>query len=225
MEQLSYYGYGIQVALKGAHITLMITAASLVIGLLLGFIISNGKMSRRKPLRVITTIYIEMLRGTPLLVQVLILVYGIPNLITTITGGSVMFNWNNMLLAGIIACGINSSAYMAEVIRSGMQAVDKGQTEAARSLGMTHSMTMRNIIIPQAFKIILPALGNEFVTLIKETSILSIISIVEVTRKGQLWAASDYQTFPAYIGVAVIYLMMTIPLSRLVNYMERRMVQ
>ena len=109
-------------------------------------------MSRRKPLRVITTIYIEMLRGTPLLVQVLILVYGIPNLITTITGGSVMFNWNNMLLAGIIACGINSSAYMAEVIRSGMQAVDKGQTEAARSLGMTHSMTMRNIIIPQAFK-------------------------------------------------------------------------
>ncbi len=225
MEQLSYYGYGIQVALKGAHITLMITAASLVIGLLLGFIISNGKMSRRKPLRVITTIYIEMLRGTPLLVQVLILVYGIPNLITTITGGSVMFNWNNMLLAGIIACGINSSAYMAEVIRSGMQAVDKGQTEAARSLGMTHSMTMRNIIIPQAFKIILPALGNEFVTLIKETSILSIISIVEVTRKGQLWAASDYQTFPAYIGVAVVYLMMTIPLSRLVNYMERRMVQ
>ncbi len=225
MEQLSYYGYGIKVALKGAHITLMITAASLVIGLLLGFIISNGKMSRRKPLRVITTIYIEMLRGTPLLVQVLILVYGIPNLITTITGGSVMFNWNNMLLAGIIACGINSSAYMAEVIRSGMQAVDKGQTEAARSLGMTHSMTMRNIIIPQAFKIILPALGNEFVTLIKETSILSIISIVEVTRKGQLWAASDYQTFPAYIGVAVVYLMMTIPLSRLVNYMERRMVQ
>ena len=225
MEQLSYYGYGIQVALKGAHITLMITAASLVIGLLLGFIISNGKMSRRKPLRVITTIYIEMLRGTPLLVQVLILVYGIPNLITTITGGSVMFNWNNMLLAGIIACGINSSAYMAEVIRSGMQAVDKGQTEAARSLGMTHSMTMRNIIIPQAFKIILPALGNEFVTLIKETSILSIISIVEVTRKGQLWAASDYQTLPAYIGVAVVYLMMTIPLSRLVNYMERRMVQ
>lgn len=225
MEQLLYYGYGIQVALKGAHITLMITAASLVIGLLLGFIISNGKMSRRKPLRVITTIYIEMLRGTPLLVQVLILVYGIPNLITTITGGSVMFNWNNMLLAGIIACGINSSAYMAEVIRSGMQAVDKGQTEAARSLGMTHSMTMRNIIIPQAFKIILPALGNEFVTLIKETSILSIISIVEVTRKGQLWAASDYQTFPAYIGVAVVYLMMTIPLSRLVNYMERRMVQ
>ncbi len=225
MEQLSYYGYGIQVALKGAHITLMITAASLVIGLLLGFIISNGKMSRRKPLRVITTIYIEMLRGTPLLVQVLILVYGIPNLITTITGGTVMFNWNNMLLAGIIACGINSSAYMAEVIRSGMQAVDKGQTEAARSLGMTHSMTMRNIIIPQAFKIILPALGNEFVTLIKETSILSIISIVEVTRKGQLWAASDYQTFPAYIGVAVVYLMMTIPLSRLVNYMERRMVQ
>lgn len=225
MEQLSYYGYGIQVALKGAHITLMITAASLVIGLLLRFIISNGKMSRRKPLRVITTIYIEMLRGTPLLVQVLILVYGIPNLITTITGGSVMFNWNNMLLAGIIACGINSSAYMAEVIRSGMQAVDKGQTEAARSLGMTHSMTMRNIIIPQAFKIILPALGNEFVTLIKETSILSIISIVEVTRKGQLWAASDYQTFPAYIGVAVVYLMMTIPLSRLVNYMERRMVQ
>lgn len=223
MEQLSYYGHGIQVALKGAHITLMITAMAVIIGLVAGFVVANGRMSKKKPLQIITMTYIEILRGTPLLVQVLILAYGVPNLVGTVSGGEVSFNWSNMMLAGVIACGINSSAYMAEVIRSGMQAVDKGQFEAARSLGMTHSMTMKNIVVPQAFKIILPALGNEFVTLIKETSILSIISIVEVTRKGQLWAASDYQTFPAYIGVAVVYLMMTFPLSRLVNYIERRM--
>ena len=215
------YLEGIRVALRGVGATLSITAVAVVIGVVLGLLIALMRMSKKKVLRGISTVYIEMLRGTPLLVQALLVYFGVPMLLKNY---GIDFTWN-ALVAGMIVCGINSSAYVAEIIRSGIQAVDKGQTEAARSLGMTHSMTMRNIIIPQAFKIILPALGNEFVTLIKETSILSIISIVEVTRKGQLWAASDYQTFPAYIGVAVVYLMMTIPLSRLVNYMERRMVQ
>ena len=126
---------------------------------------------------------------------------------------------------GFIACGVNSSAYMAEIIRSGLQAVDIGQTEAARSLGLSSGQTMRYIIVPQAFKIIVPALGNEFVTLIKETSILSVAGIVEITRRGTLWASSSFLSFQAYIGVAIVYLVMTLTLSRLVAYIERRLAQ
>ena len=158
-----------------------------------------------------------------LLVQVLILGYGVPQLVRAITG--MQFNWEPLILVGFIACGVNSSAYMAEIIRSGLQAVDIGQTEAARSLGLNSRQTMRYVIVPQAFKIIVPALGNEFVTLIKETSILSMVGIVEVTRRGTLWASQSFQSFPAYIGVAVVYLIMTLTLSRLVSYMERRMAQ
>ena len=165
----------------------------------------------------------DILRGTPLLVQVLILAYGIPQIISEWFG--VSFHWEIKILIGFIACGVNSSAYMAEIIRSGLQAVDIGQTEAARSLGMSSAQTMRYIIIPQAFKIIVPALGNEFIALIKETAILSVAGIVEITRRGQLWASQSFLSFQAYIGVAVIYLIMTLTLSRIVAYLERRMAQ
>ena len=139
------------------------------------------------------------------------------------SGGSVSFTWKPIVIVGIIACGLNSGAYLAEIIRSGIQAINKGQTEAARSLGMSRSQTMISIVLPQAFKVILPAMANEFVTLIKETSILSYVGIVEITREGMLWASRDFKSFPAYIGVAVIYMCMTIPLSRVVAYLEKRM--
>ncbi len=223
MEQLSYYVHGIEVAIQGAGVTLEITSISILMGLFIGFFIALLKMSSVKILKVAATIYIEVLRGTPILVQVLILAFGIPNLLTSISGGKIDFNWSSMMLAGIIACGINSSAYVAEIIRGGMQAVDRGQYEAARSIGMSHFMSIRHVISPQAFKIVLPALGNEFISLLKETSILSVISIVEVTRRGQLWAASDYRTFPAYFGVAVVYLAMTLTLSGIVLLIEKRM--
>ena len=112
---------------------------------------------------------------------------------------------------------------MAEIIRSGLQAVDKGQMEAARSLGMSHSLSMRLIIIPQAFKIVLPAFANEFITLIKETSVLSYVGVREILRKGALWNASTFNTFPAYIGVALVYMLLTIPLSKLVGLVEKHM--
>ena len=135
------------------------------------------------------------------------------------------FNWGNFIWVGFIACGINSSAYMAEIIRSGLQAIEKGQTEAARSLGLNSFQTMRYIIIPQAFKIIVPAMGNEFITLIKETSILSVVGIRDITRMGTLWASQSFLSFQAYIGVAIVYLFMTLTLSRVVAYIERRMGQ
>ena len=164
----------------------------------------------------------ELLRGTPLIVQVLIVYAGVPMLLQKY---GVNFRWDDPVVASILVCGINSSAYVAEIIRSGLQAVDKGQMEAARSLGMSHFQAMRFIIVPQAFRIILPALTNEFIALLKETAILSIVSVVEVTRKSMLWGAATFEYWPAYLGTAVVYLSITLPLSRLVAFMERRMAQ
>ena len=152
-----------------------------------------------------------------MVVQALIFAYGIPQFMQAHV---LYFKWANLIIPAIIVCGLNSAAYMSEVIRSGIQAVDKGQMEAARSLGMSKSMAMKLIIIPQA--IILPAVGNEFVTLIKETSVLSFVGVVEILRKGTLLNAATYQAFPAYIGVALAYMLLTIPLSKLIGVMENR---
>jgi len=188
----------------------------------LGLIIALCKLSRHKLIRVPAILYIELLRGTPLLVQALILYYGLPMLLQS---KGIMFRWDYPIVAGMIVCGINSSAYVAEIIRSGLQAIDKGQMEASRSLGMTHFQAMKLVIIPQAFKVILPALGNEFVSLIKETAVLSVITITEITRKSTLWSSVTFQSWPAYLGTAFVYLSLTIPLSRVVVYLERRMAQ
>ena len=144
------YLEGIRVALRGVGATLSITAVAVVIGVALGLLIALMRMSKKKVLRGISTVYIEMLRGTPLLVQALLVYFGVPMLLKNY---GIDFTWN-ALVAGMIVCGINSSAYVAEIIRSGIQAVDKGQTEAARSLGMSHAQTMRLVVIPQAFKIV-----------------------------------------------------------------------
>ena len=217
------YLEGIKTAAFGIGTTLYVTAGALIIGLVIGLVMALGKLSGRKLFRWPASIYVEIIRGTPLFVQVLIMAYGIPQVVNSLSGGKVSFNWDPIVIVGILACGLNSGAYLAEIIRSGIQAIGKGQTEAARSLGMSKSMTMTSIILPQAFRIILPAMANEFVTLIKETSILSYVGIVEITREGMLWASRDFKSFPAYIGVAVVYMCMTIPLSRLVAYMETRM--
>lgn len=162
-----------------------------------------------------------MLRGTPLLVQALLVYFGVPMLLKNY---GIDFTWN-ALVAGMMVCGINSSAYVAEIIRSGIQAVDKGQTEAARSLGMSHAQTMRLVVIPQAFKIVIPALGNEFITLIKETAVLSAISITDITRASMLWASAKFLPWQAYLGTAVVYMMLTIPLSKIMGVLERKMSQ
>ncbi|WP_312093542.1 amino acid ABC transporter permease [Aminipila sp.] len=216
------YLMGIKVAYSGIWVTLQITIVAVIIGVTLGLIIALCKLSRHKLIRVPAILYIELLRGTPLLVQALILYYGLPMLLQS---KGIMFRWDYPIVAGMIVCGINSSAYVAEIIRSGLQAIDKGQMEASRSLGMTHFQAMKLVIIPQAFKVILPALGNEFVSLIKETAVLSVITITEITRKSTLWSSVTFQSWPAYLGTAFVYLSLTIPLSRVVVYLERRMAQ
>lgn len=219
---MGIYLKGLQIAYSGIAVTLQITIFAVLIGVALGLVVALGKMSSLKPLRIVFSVYVELLRGTPLVVQALIIYLGFPALLQS---NGIAFRWDDAVLASILVCGINSSAYVAEIIRSGIQAVDKGQLEAARSLGMNQIQAMRFIIVPQAFRIILPALGNEFISLLKETAVLSIIAVVEVTRKSMLWASQSFEFWPAYLGTAFVYLSITIPLSRLVAYMERRMAQ
>ncbi|MDD2189482.1 MAG: amino acid ABC transporter permease [Eubacteriales bacterium] len=219
---MDVYFKGIQIAYSGIMVTLQITVFAVLIGVALGLIVAISKMSSIKPVRLIFSVYVEVLRGTPLVVQALIMYAGVPMLMQTY---GINFRWEDPIIASILVCGINSSAYVAEIIRSGLQAVDRGQMEAARSLGMNHIQAMRFIIVPQAFRIILPALANEFIALLKETAVLSVISVVEVTRRSMLWAAATFEAWPAYLGTAFVYLSITIPLSRLVAYLERRMAQ
>ncbi len=219
---MDIYLRGIQIAYSGIVVTVEITVLAVILGVALGLIVALGKISSIKPVKIIFSVYVEILRGTPLIVQALIMYAGVPMLLQKY---GIDFRWEDPIVASILVCGVNSSAYVAEIIRSGLQAVDKGQTEAARSLGMNNFQAMRFIIVPQAFRIILPALANEFIALLKETAILSVISVVEVTRRSMLWAAATFEAWPAYLGTAFVYLSITIPLSRLVAYLERRMAQ
>ena len=216
---MGVYIKGFLIACKGIPTTVWVSIVAIVLGAALGLLLALCSQTKSKVLRVIAKIYVDVVRGTPMLVQALIMAYGVPQLLQS-TGTD--FKWANLVIPAIIVCGLNSAAYMSEVIRSGIQAVDKGQMEAARSLGMSRGMAMRLIIIPQAIRIILPAFCNEFVTLIKETSVLGYVGVVEILRRGQLWNASSFETFPAYIGVALAYMLLTIPLSKAINGYERK---
>ena len=216
------YITGIMVAARGIGTTLQITCVAVIIGVLVGLIIALCKISKFKTLRAISSVYIDVLRGTPLMVQVLLVYIGLPYFMQQ-TVGIEGFKWSSALVVSMVVCGINSSAYVAEIIRAGLQAIDKGQTEAARSLGMSYWQTMRFVIVPQAFRVIIPALGNEFITLIKETAILSVITITDITRSSMLWASSTFIYFPAYIGTAIVYMILTIPLSKVMNLLERKL--
>ena len=204
----------------GVAETLKVTVVALFFGVLIGLLACLGRMSKHFIPRAIATSYIEIIRGTPTLVQALFFYFGINGLLVSATGGDVRMT---PLVAGMIVCSLNSGAYVAEIFRAGIQSVDKGQMEAARSLCMPQKLAMKEIILPQAVRTILPSLGNEFIVLVKETSILSVIGVTEITRVGQIQASINYKVFSTYLGVAIVYFVLTFTLSRLVNYLERRM--
>lgn len=208
------------VLLQGAVITVEITAISVFLGTLIGLIASLGRLSKARIPRMLAGIYIDFIRGTPLLVQIFIIYFGIPAFMRVLTGEI----WRvNEWVAAITACSINSGAYIAEIFRAGIQSIDRGQMEAARSLGMTHGQAMFHIILPQAFKRVIPPLGNEFIAMLKDTSLLAVIGFEEMFRKGQLIVAVKYNPFEIYLTVAFLYLIMTLSISRWVAYMERRL--
>ena len=199
--------------LVGAGVTIKITALSVALGVVIGLFVGIARISRLRILRVLAAVYVDFFRGTPLLVQIFLVYFALP----VITGQRV-----DPFVAAIGSCGINSGAYVAEIFRAGIQSIDKGQMEAGRSLGMTWGQTMRYIIVPQAFKRVIPPLGNEFIALLKDSSLVSVIGFEELTRRGQLIIAKTYGSLEIWLSVAVIYLAMTLTISRFVAYLERR---
>ncbi|SCM78412.1 glutamine transporter subunit; membrane component of ABC superfamily [uncultured Sporomusa sp.] len=199
--------------LMGAGVTVQITALSVGFGLLIGMFVGIARLSTLWPVKMLAAIYVDFIRGTPLLVQIFLIYFALPLLV----GQRI-----DPFIAAITACSVNSGAYVAEIFRSGIQSIDKGQMEAGRSLGMTWAQTMRYIILPQAFKRIIPPLGNEFIAMLKDSSLVSVIGFEELTRRGQLIIARTYGSFEIWLTVAFIYLIMTFTISRLVDYLERR---
>jgi arginine/lysine/histidine transport system permease protein len=210
----SFLGKYYPMFLAGAKMTLLLAFLTVLFGTILGTLLSLMRLSNNKILKLISTAYVEFIRGTPLMIQLFLFYFGIPAAL-----GIELPEFPS----AILALSINSGAYVAEIIRSGIQAVDKGQMEAARSLGMTYGMTMKEVIIPQAVKNVLPALGNEFVTVIKESSIVSVIGLTELTRTSDIIRGVTYLSFEPLIVVAVLYFIMTFTLSKCIGLLERRM--
>ncbi|MFZ5898803.1 MAG: amino acid ABC transporter permease [Bacillota bacterium] len=217
--------------LAGAKLTLIITVISVGNGCVLGLFAGLTRLSRSKTLRFLGTCYVDFFRGTPLLVQIFLVFFGLPALLTEIQNWwHASFGWPILvnrpmepLTAAIVACSLNSGAYIAEIFRAGVQSIERGQMEAARSLGMTHAQAMRYVILPQAFKRVIPPLGNEFIAMLKDTSLVSAIGVEELTRRGTLVMAATYRPFEIYFSVALVYLVITLSFSRLVDYAERRL--
>ena len=208
--------------LEGVGNTLIIAVFTVLFGTILGVLMAMARMSKFKPLKWLATAYIEFFRGTPLMVQLMFIFYGLPMIGVTFPTVSFIPDFDRFA-AGVVAMSLNSCAYVAEIIRSGIQAVDAGQMEAARCLGFHHREAMTLVILPQAVRNILPALGNEFVTIIKESSIVSVISIADLMFRPKGIIAKTYNSLECLAVVAIIYFILTFLGGRLIALMERRM--
>lgn len=208
----------------GLKITFTVTIGALILGVVIGLLVAiirtahdSQRAGKRNPilgvLNVICKVYLTVIRGTPMMVQLLIMGFVI----------LVPKDDTGRLICGVVTLGINSGAYVAEIARSGLMSISAGQMEAGRSLGLNYGQTMRYIIIPQAIKNILPALGNEMITLLKDTSLVSVIALRDVTKQAQNIVANTYQAYVPYISLAVIYLVIVIILTKLLGIFERRL--
>lgn len=204
----------IPLLINGLLLTLLITVAGLAIGFALGVAAGFAKLSSRTLLRGAATWYIEIIRGTPLIVQAMFLYFGIP----LATGVRV-----TPIAAGITAIAVNSGAYIAEIVRGAIQSVEKGQMEAGRSIGLTHTQTMLHIIWPQAFRRMIPPLGNQFIISLKDTSLLMVIGVGELTMKGQEIISTTYRAFEIWLTVAILYFILTFTLARLLQLLEQKL--
>jgi len=204
--------------LKGAAITLMLTALSFSFGLLGGTALAVLLQAPWRAVHVLCRIYIDFFRGTPMLVQLFLIYFGLPALLQSL---EVPFSINR-LAAAVTALSLNVAAYLAETLRSGIESIDRGQWEAADALGLSPIERMRFVIAPQALRRVLPPLANEFITLIKDTSLAAVIGFDELFRQGQLMVATTYRAFEIYIAVALVYLLMTTTASLMFKRLEAR---
>jgi len=199
--------------LVGARTAIVVTFWSVLLGITLGLMVALGRLSKITPLAVVCQAYVEFMRGTPMVVQIFIVYFGLPRVGVYLPP----------LLSGVVALGLNSGAYLGEIFRGGIQSIDNGQTKAALSLGLKPMQVMRYIVLPQAFVRVLPAIGNEFVTMIKDSSLVSFIAVQELTYRSTLVAARTYDYFSMYMATAMIYFVMTFTVSRTLMWLEGRL--
>jgi polar amino acid transport system permease protein len=195
----------------GILVTFEVTLCAIVFALMLGLITGLGRISRNRIVNSVASIYVEVVRGIPLLVQLFYIYYALGRFVKLPD-----------ILAAVIAMSVCYGAYMGEVFRAGIESIHKGQTEAARSLGFNQAQTMRYVIIPQAWRTILPPVGNEFIALLKDTSLVSILAVADMLRRGREYASESFAYFETYTVIALVYLIITLILSKLVSLLEER---
>ncbi|AYC28545.1 amino acid ABC transporter permease [Paenisporosarcina cavernae] len=200
--------------IRGLWITLSLTLLGYIGGIILGLLLGMGKLSKKKWIYYPSKYYVDFFRGTPLLVQILLIHLAI---IPTIFGHSLGY-----FVSGVTALVLNSAAYNAEIIRAGIQSIDKGQSEAARSLGMTSKMSMRYIILPQALRRMIPPLGNELIALLKDSSLVTVIAANDILYAGKVVAGAYARFWEPYITVAILYLLLTYVFGKIITYVEKR---
>ncbi|BAS26376.1 glutamine ABC transporter permease [Limnochorda pilosa] len=201
------------VLLQGALVTVEITAFAILLGFVLGVMVGLARLQRRGPVAWLALAYVQLIRGTPLLVLVFFIYFGLP----VVLGRRI-----DPFAAAVVATSLNAGAYIGEIVRAGIESIHRGQWEASVSLGMTPWLTMRHVILPQAIRRMVPPLGNQFIITLKDTSLLSVIAVEELTRRGQLIIATNFRSFEVWGEVALLYVAMILLLSRLLGEVERR---
>lgn len=210
--------------LEGIKMTVAISLLSIIIGIIIGLITCFFAISKFCVLRGLSGAYVWIVRGTPMIVQAFIVYFGVPQLIQLMLTAMQITDTVRIspFLAGVITLSLNAGAYLSEIFRSGINAVSRGQVEAARSLGLSHWRTMTKIVLPQAFKITLPSLVNQFIITIKDTSILSVIGLADIVNRAKVYVGKSYQFFATYILVAVYYLVVISILMLVSKYLEKK---
>jgi polar amino acid transport system permease protein len=198
--------------LDGARTTIELTVVSMAFALIIGLVVALGKLSRVAPLRWLAYWYVEIIRGTPLLVQLFLIYFGLPQYGIELQA----------FVAGVIGLAINYGAYLAEVFRGGILSVNPGQREAAQAVGLSERQTMRLIVLPQAARMVIPPVGNYFISLVKDSALVSTITVYELMRAANLEVAQTFRSFDIYLLVALMYFLISYPLSLALQYLERR---
>jgi polar amino acid transport system permease protein len=213
-------------ARDGILVTILVTVTSYVLILVVGLLGGLGRISKNKLIRGIASLYVEVVRGIPLLVQLIGWYFASPVIIHKLglwLNSQPLIEYRaNPIVTAIVAITVCYGAYMSEIVRSGIQSVPKSQMEAARSLGMSHFQAMRHVVLPQAFRVILPPMGNEFISLLKDSSLVSVVAVADLTRRGREFMAAHFNPIETWLMVALLYLIMTIVAARVVSYIEKR---
>ena len=200
--------------IAGLGLTVEITIISLILAGILGMVFGLLSVSKRKSLRAIALVYVDIVRGTPLLVQAFFIYFGIP---------AALGIQSDPVVSGVITLSLNAGGYLAEIVRGGIESISRGQMEAARSLGLPYGMAMRSVILPQAIRTMTPALINQCIITLKDTSLLSVIGVTELTQTGRLISANNYQSFEVWAIVAMMYFVIIMILSKISKRIERKM--